>query len=196
MTGSPLSDAGIFLVNTVFGLYILLVALRFLLQCVRADFYNPISQFLVTFTNPPLRFLRRFIPGFAGIDWPSLLLMLALQSLELVITGLLGAGQIPALPGLLVLSIAALLKLFIYIFFFAIFIQIIISWVSPGAYNSATVILSRLTDPLLRPARRLIPPISGLDLSPMVVIVALQLMIILFIKPLTYLGYSLSGYIF
>lgn len=196
MTGSPLSDAGIFLVNTVFGLYILLVALRFLLQCVRADFYNPISQFLVTFTNPPLRFLRRFIPGFAGIDWPSLLLMLALQSLELVITGLLGAGQIPALPGLLVLSIAALLKLFIYIFFFAIFIQIIISWVNPGAYNSATVILSRLTDPLLRPARRLIPPISGLDLSPMVVIVALQLMIILFIKPLTYLGYSLSGYIF
>lgn len=196
MTGSPLSDAGIFLVNTVFGLYILIVALRFLLQCVRADFYNPISQFLVTFTNPPLRILRRFIPGFAGIDWPSLLLMLALQSLELVITGLLGPGQIPALPGLLVLSIAALLKLFIYIFFFAIFIRIIISWVNPGAYNPVTVILHRLTDPLLRPARRLIPPISGLDLSPMVVIVALQLMIILFIKPLTYLGYSLSGYLF
>ncbi len=196
MTGSPLSDAGIFLVNTVFGLYILIVALRFLLQCVRADFYNPISQFLVTFTNPPLRFLRRFIPGFAGIDWPSLLLMLALQSLELVITGLLGPGQIPALPGLLVLSIAALLKLFIYIFFFAIFIRIIISWVNPGAYNPVTVILHRLTDPLLRPARRLIPPISGLDLSPMVVIVALQLMIILFIKPLTDLGYSLSGYLF
>ena len=196
MTGSPLSDAGIFLVNTVFGLYILLVALRFLLQCVRADFYNPISQFLVTFTNPPLRILRRFIPGFAGIDWPSLLLMLALQSLELVITGLLGPGQIPALPGLLVLSIAALLKLFIYIFFFAIFIRIIISWVNPGAYNPMTVILHRLTDPLLLPARRLIPPISGLDLSPMVVIVALQLMIILFIKPLTYLGYSLSGYLF
>ncbi len=196
MTGSPLSDAGIFLVNTVFGLYILIVALRFLLQCVRADFYNPISQFLVTFTNPPLRFLRRFIPGFAGIDWSSLLLMLALQSLELVITGLLGPGQIPALPGLLVLSIAALLKLFIYIFFFAIFIRIIISWVNPGAYNPVTVILHRLTDPLLRPARRLIPPISGLDLSPMVVIVALQLMIILFIKPLTYFGYSLSGYLF
>ncbi len=196
MTGSPLSDAGIFLVNTVFGLYILIVALRFLLQCVRADFYNPISQFLVTFTNPPLRFLRRFIPGFAGIDWPSLLLMLALQSLELVITGLLGPGQIPALPGLLVLSIATLLKLFIYIFFFAIFIRIIISWVNPGAYNPVTVILHRLTDPLLRPARRLIPPISGLDLSPMVVIVALQLMIILFIKPLTDLGYSLSGYLF
>ncbi|MCH7696975.1 MAG: YggT family protein [Proteobacteria bacterium] len=196
MTGSPLSDAGIFLVNTVFGLYILLVALRFLLQCVRADFYNPISQFLITFTNPPLRILRRFIPGFAGIDWPSLLLMLALQSLELVITGLLGPGQIPALPGLLVLSIAALLKLFIYIFFFAIFIRIIISWVNPGAYNPMTVILHRLTDPLLLPARRLIPPISGLDLSPMVVIIALQLMIILFIKPLTYLGYSLSGYLF
>ena len=196
MTGSPLSDAGIFLVNTVFGLYILLVALRFLLQCVRADFYNPISQFPITFTNPPLRILRRFIPGFAGIDWPSLLLMLALQSLELVITGLLGPGQIPALPGLLVLSIAALLKLFIYIFFFAIFIRIIISWVNPGAYNPMTVILHRLTDPLLLPARRLIPPISGLDLSPMVVIIALQLMIILFIKPLTYLGYSLSGYLF
>ncbi|MFQ5659467.1 MAG: YggT family protein [Gammaproteobacteria bacterium] len=194
MSGSYLSEAGVFLITTLFDLYILAVVLRFLLQCVRADFYNPISQFLITVSNPPLRLLRRWIPGFGGIDWPSVVLILALQALELTLVGLIGSGRLLALPGLIVLSIASLLKLIIYIFFIAIFIQVIISWVSPGAYNPVTVLLFQLTDPLMRPARRILPPISGLDLSPMLVLIGLQLMIILLVKPLTYFAYSISGY--
>jgi len=197
MNGGPyFSEAGIFLIHTLFGIYILFVALRFILQWVHADFYNPVSQFLVTVTNPPLRQLRRFIPGYAGIDFPSIVLMIILQAMELVLTVLIATGRIPAPLGLFVLSIAELLKLGIYIFFFAILIQIIISWVNPGAYNPITVILYKLTEPLLKPARRLIPPMGGLDLLPMLVLIGLQLVIILFIKPLTHLGYSLSGYIF
>ena len=192
--GSYFSDALVFLISTLFSLYIAAVALRFLLQWVRADFYNPISQFLITVTNPPLRFLRRFIPGFGGIDWPSIVLLLTLQSCEVMIIGLISFGSIPTLSGLVVLSIARLLHLIIYIFIFAIFIQVIISWVNPGAYNPITVLISNLTEPLLRPARRLLPPISGFDLSPLIAFIALQLIILLFINPLTDMGYSLSGY--
>ncbi len=196
MTGSPLTDAGVYLIRTLFDLYILVVALRFLLQWVRADFHNPISQFLVIATNPPLRPLRRFIPGIAGIDLSSPVLMFILKVIELILIWLISYGNIPAVTGLFVLSIAELLKLIIYIFLIAVVIQVIISWVNPGAYNPVTVILYRLTEPLLRPARRVMPPISGLDLSPLIVLIGLQLLIILFIKPLSHLGYSLSGLTF
>ena len=189
--GNPAADAGQYLISTIFGIYILIVALRFLLQWVRADFYNPVSQFIVKATNPPLRFLRRWIPGYKGIDFPSILLMLVLQMIEVSLLSLIGLGRIPSFPGLLLLGFAEILQLIIYIFFFSIIIQIILSWVNPGAYNPATVILYKLNEPLLRPARRLIPPLSGLDFSPMVVLILLQLVIILFIRPLIVLGYSI-----
>lgn len=192
MSGGYIAEAVGFLINTLFGLYLVAVALRFLLQYVRADFYNPVSRFVVAITNPPLRPLRRFIPGFRGIDWPCLVLMLLLKMLQLSLLGLVYAGRIPAPAGLLVLSLAGLLNLVIYIFIFAVLIQVIISWVNPDAYNPVTVILHRLTNPLLRPARRLIPPISGLDFSPIVVLVALQLLIMLGIRPLTDFGRVLA----
>jgi YggT family protein len=194
VSGGYLSEAGIFLVSTVFDLYIMVVALRFLLQLVRADFYNPISQFIVTLTNPPLRYLRRWIPGYAGVDWACLLLLFGVQILELTLISLIG-GQMPSITGLLVLSLASLVRLGIYIMMFAIIVQVIISWVAPGAYNPLTVLLYRLTDFILRPARRLLPPVSGVDFSPWLVLVALQLGIILIVKPLLRLGYILSGYV-
>ena len=192
--GSPLANAAQFLISTLFGIYILIVALRFVFQWIRADFYNPISQFIVKASNPPLIFLRRFIPGYGGIDWPSIVLILALQMLETTLLFLIVSGRMPALPGLFVISVAELLKLFIYIFTFAIIIQIIISWVNPGTYNPVTVLLYKITDPLLLPARRLIPPMGGLDFSPMAVLIVLQLSIILFINPLMGFGYSLASY--
>lgn len=172
-----------FLVNVAFGLYILVVMLRFLLQWVRADFYNPISQFLVKATNPPLLPLRRIIPGVAGIDMASVVLMLALQMLNLFLVALLRDAAI-GLLGLLVLSVAELLALLINVFLFSILIVVILSWVNPGAYNPATSLLVSLTEPLMRPARRMIPPISGIDLSPLVVLVVLQILKMLLIPPL------------
>jgi len=192
MFGGALGEALAYLINLVFGFLLLAVALRFLLAWVRADFYNPVSQFIVTVTNPLLRPLRRVIPGWAGVDWPALVLLLALKLFEVAVLGLVAAGRLPAPAGLVVFAVAELLNLFIYIFLFSILIQVVLSWVNPGAYNPVTVLLYRLTEPLLGPARRLLPPVAGLDFSPIAVIVALQLSIILVVRPLLRLGLSLS----
>ena len=189
--GGALGEAGEFLVRTLFGLYILAVMLRFLLQWVRADFYNPISQFLVKATNPPLLPLRRVIPGWMGIDLAAVVLMLLLQCVEwIVVAGLQGAAL--SLGALLVLSVASLLGLLLDVYLYAILIQVILSWVSPGTYNSATVLLYRLTEPVLAPARRVIPPMGGLDFSPIVVLIGIQLLHILLIKPLVGWGLGLT----
>ncbi|MBI2993552.1 MAG: YggT family protein [Gammaproteobacteria bacterium] len=192
MGGGHIAEAIGFLISTLFGLYLVAVILRFLLQYVRADFYNPVSQFVVALTNPPLRPLRRLIPGYRGIDWPCLVLMLILKIIELSLLGLVYSGRLLAPAGLFVLSIAELLNLVVYIFIFAVLIQVVLSWVNPDAYNPVTVIVHRLTDPLLRPARRLVPPVGGLDFSPIVVLIALQLVVILIIRPLTDLGRALA----
>lgn len=191
MNGSYFSNAGVFLIQTVFGMYILAVLLRLLLQIVRADFYNPFSQFLVKITNPVLVPLRRVIPGLFGVDLAAVLLLLALQMAKLALIGLL-INQGWNLGGLLLLAVADLLALLLNVFLFSILIQVILSWVRPGEYNPLTALLHHLNEPLLAPARRLLPPISGLDLSPIVVLVALQLASMLVGAPLSDLGRALA----
>lgn len=182
--GNPYAtDAATLLIQTLFGLYILVVMLRFLLQLVRADFYNPISQFIVKVTQPPLGPMRRIIPGIGGVDLASLLLAVALQGIEIWL--LLGIhGQPPALAGIAILAVAELLKLTVYLFFFSIIVQVILSWVNPHAHNPITALIFRLNEPMLRPARRLLPPFSGIDLSPLLVLVGLQLTLILIVRPI------------
>jgi YggT family protein len=172
-----------FLINTLFSLYILMVMLRFLLAAVRADFYNPVSQFLVKVTDPPLRLLRRAIPSIGKIDTSALVLMLALQMLAFSLIFLL-RNSAPGVTGLLVLSIAELLSLFLNVFLFAILIQVILSWVNPGTYNPVVSVLYSITEPVLQPCRRLIPPMSGIDLSPLVALIAIQLAKMLLLPPL------------
>ena len=184
-------NAAVFLIQTAFGLYILAVLLRFLLQWVHADFYNPVSQFLVKMTTPLLRPLRRVIPGFAGIDVASVVLMLVLQIIELALVALL-LNQPMSVSGLLVLAVAALLALRIKVFFFSILIQVILSWVRPGDHSPVSLLLYQLNEPLLAPARRIIPTFSGLDLSPILVLVLLQLSLMIIVAPLQDFGGMLS----
>jgi len=180
----------IFLADTLFGLYILAVMLRLLLQTVRADFYNPLSQFLVKITNPPLRPLRKFIPGWGGIDMASVLLLLVLQCFAIVIMALLHGGGLESLSiaGLLMATIAKLISLFMYIYFFSLIIIAILSWISTGAYNPVTALMSSITEPLLRPVRNLLPPVGMLDLSVFVTILGLVVARMLIMPPL----YALS----
>ena len=192
MGGSYLTQAGVFLIQVIFGLYILAVLLRFLLATVRADFHNPLSQFIVKITNPPLIPLRRVIPSYMRIDWATIVLLFTVQLLEIVLTTLVVAGGIPAPMGLLVLTIAELLKTLIYVYIFVIIIQVAISWINPQAYNPLTVIMYQLTEPVMRPARRMIPPAGGFDWSPLVVLIGLNLLIILLVSPLLDLGRRLS----
>lgn len=184
MGGEYVNDAGTFLVRTLFGLYILAVVLRFLLQMARADFYNPICQILVKITNPTLRPLRRVIPGFLGIDMAAIVLLLLLKTVELLIIQQL-SGFSGDVVGLVVLGIAQLIKLVLDLLFFSILIQVILSWVNPGtSYNPGVALLHALNEPLMRPAKRVLPPISGLDLSPLLVIIVLQLLTMLLVAPL------------
>ena len=188
--GSYIANAMTFLIETVFELYILAVMLRFLLQLFRADFYNPISQFLIKITTPVLRPLRRWIPGFAGIDVAALALMAILQFIEIALIAAAN-GYIPGIGGLLIVSIASLLQLLIYVFIVAILIQVVLSWIAPDTYNPMTSILRSLCGPLLRPVRHRLPSPGGLDLSPLVVLIVLQLILMLFVTPLADWGRNL-----
>ncbi|MGD8932440.1 MAG: YggT family protein [Chromatiales bacterium] len=183
MGSNYLTNPAVFLIQTIFGLYILAVLLRFLLQWVRADFYNPISQFLVKITTPPLKILRRFIPGLGGIDLAALLLAWGLKYIELVLILLISGSTIDLFAPLF-WALPDLLELFINIFLFAVLIQVILSWINPGTYNPASALLYSLTEPVMRPARNVLPPISGLDLSPMLVMIALILLKMLLLPPL------------
>ncbi len=189
---SYLLQAGATLIEFVVGIYLLLVLLRFIFQLARADFYNPISQAIVKLTNPPLRFLRKFIPGFAGIDWPSIVLLFSIQGLKIIFLSLLLSGRLPAIPGLLVLCLSELLQLTAYVYMFFIFIMVVISWINPGAYNPLTVVMYQVTEPLMRRVREKIPPTAGLDFSPMIVLLGIYLFLSLVVAPLRDLGYVLS----
>ncbi len=134
MSGGYFIQAAVFLIEIIFGLYILVVLLRYLLARVRADFYNPLSQFLVKITNPAIKPLRRLVPGYFGIDWPSIILLFFIQGLEIILISLIVSGHIPSPMGLFILTIAYLLKAVIYVYLFIIIVQIVISWVNPGAF--------------------------------------------------------------
>lgn len=189
-----ITQALLFLVQTAFTLYLIALLLRLLLQWVRAGFHNPIAQFLVTITNPLLRPLRRVVPGFAGIDWALVVLILAVQILEIMLLALIVGAPIPGVAALLVLSLGHLLRLIIYIYIVTIIVQVVISWVNPHAYNAATVLIYSLNDPLLRPVRRLLPPLGGLDLTPLLVLIGLNLLLILLAAPVIDTGNALAGH--
>lgn len=167
-----LETIGLFLILIIFPLYIGVIMVRVLLALVRADFYNPLSQAIVSITNPLLVPLRRVIPPIRQIDLAAILLMLALQLLELWLRRMLGDPTV----GYLNIFIQApyhLIKLLIYIYMFALIVQAVISWVAPGLHNPMASLLNSLTTPLLRPLRRVIPPAGMIDLSPMVAIILL-----------------------
>jgi len=177
----------IFLIDTAFSLYIMVVMLRFLLQWVDAEFYNPISQFLVKVTHPLVRPLRRVIPSVGRIDTASLALMVVLQMLAGFLVFAIQGLPI-AIGVLIVWSVVQLLNLLFNIFVFAIIIRAILSWVSPMSYNAATSLLHSLTDPMLRVVQRVIPPIAGIDLSPLVALIGLQMMKMVLLPPLQQLA--------
>ncbi len=170
------------LVNTLFPLYIILVMLRWLFALMHADFYNPLSQFVVRFTNPPLHILRRFIPPIGRIDSASVVLMIGLQIVEIYLEALL-QGMLPPVLGVLIASIRQLLLLLIYLYFGAIILQVLLSWITPlsggRTYHPIADLLHSLTRPLLEPIRRIIPTIGMIDLSPLIALLGLNIAMIL-----------------
>ncbi len=183
------------IVSTLFDLYVLIVLLRFMLQLMRADPHNSVSQFIIKATTPPLRYLRRFIPSVFGQDASALVLCLVVTYAKFILLRLLdtevvhinntiayigGVGYL----GLLIYSIADLVSLFLSIFLIAILIQVILSWVNPGIYNPVIGLVNTLATPALRPIQKLIPPVGGIDLSPLFAILMIMVAKMLIIAPI------------
>jgi len=188
---SPLS----LIITTLFDLYVLVVLLRFMLQLMRADPHNSIARFVIKATTPPLKYLRRFIPSVSGQDVAAIALCLIIIYAKFVLLDLLGTevvhinnstayiGGVGYL-GLVIYSIADLVSLFLSVFLIAILIQVILSWVNPGFYNPVIGLVNTLATPVLRPIQKLIPPVGGIDLSPLFAILMIMVAKMLLIPPL------------
>jgi len=179
-----LATAGTYLIQTLFGLYLLAILLRFLLQIARADFYNPVCQAIVKATNPALKPLRRIIPGFAGLDISALVLGLIIQTAAIFLILMLHGYQLPNILFVLGWALVGMLSLVLNIYFFAIIAVIILSWVAPHSHNPLAILIQQLVGPVMRPISRLIPAIGGLDLSPIFIFIAINLIKIMLIGPL------------
>lgn len=172
-------------VQIVFGLLIFFVLARFILQAVRADFYNPISQMFIKVSNPMLRPLRSFIPGLMGLDIAALVLLLILQCLELAITHLIQGISLHG-PLMFILEATGLLiwhACFLYVI--CIFVVIAASWINPAAYaHPAVQIAVQITNPIMRPARNLLRTQSGIDFSPILALIFIFAIMFLVAAPL------------
>ena len=178
-----LQNISIFLISTLFSLYIGAVVIRFLLAYSRADFHNPLSQFLVKITNPVLVPLRRFIPAIGKIDTASLTLAFGLKLVGgFLILSLM--GQQLNLGYMLIAAAADLARTIIWIYIIAMIVNAVMSWMGNTYNNPVASLLQSLTDPILRPIRRFVPLVSGIDLSPLVAILGLQVLLILLGPPI------------
>lgn len=172
------SGALIYLISTLTDLYVTAILLRLLLQWVKADFYNPLSQFLVKVTNPVLVPARRLIPSIGKLDTASVVIMLLLELLQLVIIGLLSQTDF-GFQFLLVFAVRKLLVALLLTYFVLIIARIIISWFANQSRHPLIPLIYQLTEPVLRPISRLLPTMGGVDLSPLIALIALRALLLL-----------------
>lgn len=167
------ADPFVFLINTVFKIYIFLILIRFLMQWMGADFFNPVAQFIVKVTKPLLNPLRKIVPAGGHYDYASLIALFALQALYGYLMAAIQGGQISIAP-LMVWTIGEIVDLTLNTFVILIIVRALLSWINPGTYNPAVSLMYNITDPLLNFGRKMIPTISGIDLSPMIIIIGLE----------------------
>ncbi|MDR6176904.1 YggT family protein [Pseudomonas sp. SORGH_AS 211] len=174
---SAFAQALVYVIQTLGSLYLLIILLRFILQLVRADFYNPLSQFTVRATQPLLKPVRRIIPGFGGVDLAALVLAILVQlALMMVVVVVLGASIGGLFPALLIWALLGVASLFLKVFFFALIVSVILSWVAPQTHNPAAELVNQICEPLLAPFRRILPSLGGLDLSPIFAFIVINLL--------------------
>ncbi len=169
------------LVSALGGLYLLAVLLRFLLQVAKADFYNPVSQAVFKVTNPVVRMIRPFVPGYKGIDFSTLLLAVIIQFV--LIYTLIYLNQeyrMPALGRILTWAVGGVILFIINIYYYAIIAAIVMSFIMmfSGTVNPHPVLrlIWQLTDPVMAPVRKVLPTMGGMDFSPIIIFIAIQIL--------------------
>lgn len=173
-----LADILITILLIASSFYLTIVLLRFLLQLAKADFYNPITQFAVKATNPLLRPLRRIIPGWGAIDGASLVLAVIIQAITFFLILIALNGGIPSFNplSLLTWSVLNVLDLIVTIYFWSVIAVVVVSWIAPGSNHPAIQLVAQVTEPVMRPVRNLMPSMGGLDLSPIIVFLILNVL--------------------
>lgn len=189
---NPFNNAGIFLIQSIFDLYIFILMLRIVLQWVHTDNHNPLFMLVAKLTNPPLRPIYRLIPNLQGIDFAAILLLLSLEMLKIALLVWLQINTTPHLIGLVILAFTELFNQLINIFFYAVLALTILSWISPLTHSPLIEILVRISEPLMRPIRGILPSISGFDFSPLVLMIGLKLVTILLVQPLAQIAANLA----
>ena len=175
--GSP-AAAFAFLVETIVQLFLVVVMLRLLLEAVRADFYNPVCQALIRITDPVIKPLSKLLPRVGRINLAGLVVLYVVQLVGLTLTFLISGTVIdPAI--LVLLALLRLVRLLLVLYMVLILASVIVSWVGQNVRHPIIPLLFQLTDPVLAPIRRILPPLGGFDLSPLVAIIAIQFLIIL-----------------
>ena len=165
----------VFVIDTVFDVVCFLFLARLILQASRADFYNPISQGIVKATDPVLRPMRMVIPGYRNIDFASFIAAWLSKVLAYALAIGIQSQYSPGIAYLFGFGLYDTLRLLLTVYWFALIIVIVLSFIAPGSYHPAAALLTQVTEPILAPARRLIPPLGGLDFSPILVFMILIL---------------------
>ena len=167
----------IFIINTVATLYVGAILLRFLLQVVRADFYNPLSQLIVKATNPLLKPLRKVIPGIGGFDIAALALAFIAQFVFICLLQLVANGSVSLYGGVIFIwALLALMMLILGIYMVSMFIVAIASFIAPHSSNFALLLMRQIIEPICIPVRKLIPPMGGFDFSFMAVAMGIYIL--------------------
>jgi YggT family protein len=173
---STMAEIASYVIRTLGSLYLLLVLLRFLFQLVRADFYNPISQFVAKATNPLLMPLRKVIPGLFGVDVAALVLALAIQWVLIqAVLVLAGFGIVYPFHAI-GWALVGIVSLVLTVYFWALIISIIASWVAPFSHNPALMLIRQLVEPVMAPFRKIIPPLGGIDITPIFAFMTLHVL--------------------
>lgn len=186
------SEAGLILVDFLFGLLIGLFVVRVLLQVVRANFHNPICQFFYRATNPLLVPMRRWLPPIGRVDSAASLIALLLCVVQVWLLGALSGFALP-LAATLVLAIGSLINVLLTLYFWLIVVRIILSFLNPDAYHPVIPLLGQLTEPVLRPLRKILPATGAFDFSPLLATLIIVLARVLIVAPINDLGAWLVG---
>ena len=176
-----------FVTDTILSLYLLIIILRFIFQQFQVDFRNPVSRMVILLTNKPLNIVRQFIPSLFGIDMACVLLVVVVGVVKTSL--LMTLSLIPySFPGALVFAISEILKTTIWVLIISILASAVLSWLTIRSYHPIIGLVSQISEPVLRPFRRLLPAMGGIDFSPLLALVVLNLLLRLTVQPLTDFG--------
>jgi len=189
---APITNALTFLITVAFDLYLLIVMLRLILQIMRANYQNAIAQFVLKATRPVVAPLQRVFPTFKGVDLAIVFFIFALELIKVLLLVLV-RGHFPSLLGWFFVALGMGFEVFLDVYFYAILLRVLLGWINPLHLGSLSEILYVMTEPVLRYARGRIPLMGGFDLSPLFVLILIQVLSIVFAGPIIGVGWHLMN---